>query len=109
MLTCVIPTLKQHIWVTGSLTMALLTCKLILLNLNKNILFVSLRVVHKMTREELEYLLRDKIPTLPKKARRVAEYLLSNMREVAFNSIGQVAEELQVSKAQLVRVARILQ
>ncbi len=61
-----------------------------------------------MTREELESLLRDKIPTLPKKARRVAEYLLSNMREVAFNSIGQVAQELQVSKAQLVRVARIL-
>lgn len=61
-----------------------------------------------MNREELESLLRDKIPTLPKKARKVAEYLLSNMREVAFYSIGEVAEKLNVSKAQLVRVARIL-
>lgn len=61
-----------------------------------------------MNREELESLLRDKIPTLPKKARKVAEYLLSNMREVAFYSIGEVADKLNVSKAQLVRVARIL-
>jgi len=61
-----------------------------------------------MTKEELESLLRDKIPALPKKARKVAEYLLSNMREAAFRSIGEVANELNVSKAQLVRVSRIL-
>ncbi|HXK99538.1 MAG TPA: MurR/RpiR family transcriptional regulator [Acetomicrobium sp.] len=61
-----------------------------------------------MTKEELESLLRDKIPALPKKARKVAEYLLSNMREAAFRSIGEVADELNVSKAQLVRVSRIL-
>jgi len=61
-----------------------------------------------MTKEELESLLRNKIPALPKKARKVAEYLLSNMREAAFRSIGEVADELGVSKAQLVRVSRIL-
>ena len=40
--------------------------------------------------------------------RRVAEYLLGNSSEVAFHSIGEVAERLSVSKAQLVRVARML-
>jgi DNA-binding MurR/RpiR family transcriptional regulator len=50
----------------------------------------------------------QKIPDMPNKARRVTEYLLSNMREAAFKSIGEVADELKVSKAQLVRVARVL-
>jgi DNA-binding MurR/RpiR family transcriptional regulator len=50
----------------------------------------------------------QKISTMPNKARRVTEYLLTNMREAAFKSIGEVADELNVSKAQLVRVARFL-
>jgi DNA-binding MurR/RpiR family transcriptional regulator len=50
----------------------------------------------------------QKLPNLPNKARRVTAYLLSNMRQAAFKSIGDVADELQVSKAQLVRVARVL-
>jgi DNA-binding MurR/RpiR family transcriptional regulator len=50
----------------------------------------------------------QKIPDMPNKAKRVTEYLLSNMREAAFKSIGEVADELSVSKAQLVRVARVL-
>jgi DNA-binding MurR/RpiR family transcriptional regulator len=50
----------------------------------------------------------QKIPDMPNKAKRVTEYLLSNMREAAFKSIGEVADELKVSKAQLVRVARVL-
>lgn len=45
---------------------------------------------------------------MPAKARRVVEYLLMHMREAAFVSIGEVADTLNVSKAQLVRVARIL-
>ena len=45
---------------------------------------------------------------MPNKARRVVEYLLSNMREAAFRSIGDVADDLGVSKAQLVRVSRML-
>lgn len=45
---------------------------------------------------------------MPNKARRVVEYLLSNMREASFRSIGDIAEELKVSKAQLVRVAQML-
>jgi DNA-binding MurR/RpiR family transcriptional regulator len=56
----------------------------------------------------LQDLVMGKIEDLPPKARRVAEYLLANMREAAFRSIGEVAEELRVSKAQLVRVARML-
>jgi DNA-binding MurR/RpiR family transcriptional regulator len=50
----------------------------------------------------------QKIPDMPNKAKRVTEYLLSNMREAAFKSIGEVADELKVSKAQLVRVSRVL-
>jgi DNA-binding MurR/RpiR family transcriptional regulator len=50
----------------------------------------------------------QKIPKMPNKAKRVTEYLLSNMREAAFRSIGDVADELRVSKAQLVRVSRLL-
>jgi DNA-binding MurR/RpiR family transcriptional regulator len=45
---------------------------------------------------------------MPNKAKRVTDYLLSHMREAAFKSIGEVADELNVSKAQLVRVARVL-
>ncbi|MDR2780313.1 MAG: MurR/RpiR family transcriptional regulator [Synergistaceae bacterium] len=57
---------------------------------------------------DLQNMMLQKLPNLPKKARRVTEYLLSNMRHAAFKSIGEVAGELQVSKAQLVRVARVL-
>jgi DNA-binding MurR/RpiR family transcriptional regulator len=57
---------------------------------------------------DLRNMMLRKLPDLPNKTRRVTEYLLSNMRYAAFKSIGDVADELQVSKAQLVRVARIL-
>lgn len=57
---------------------------------------------------QLQSLLLEKSLEMPKKARRVVEYLLSNMREASFRSIGEVATELQVSKAQLVRVAQML-
>ncbi|MDR1966895.1 MAG: MurR/RpiR family transcriptional regulator, partial [Synergistaceae bacterium] len=57
---------------------------------------------------DLQNMMLQKLPHLPNKARRVTAYLLSNMRQAAFKSIGEVAEELQVSKAQLVRVARVL-
>jgi DNA-binding MurR/RpiR family transcriptional regulator len=56
----------------------------------------------------LQDLMMRKVEELPTKARRVAEYFLANMREAAFRSIGEVADELKVSKAQLVRVARML-
>lgn len=65
-------------------------------------------MVFDMDSAHLQELMRDKLEGMPTKARRVVEYLLSNMREAAFRSIGEVAEELEVSKAQLVRVARIL-
>ncbi len=52
--------------------------------------------------------MQSKMTNLPNKAYRVVSYLLQNMREAAFRSIGDVAEELEVSKAQLVRVARML-
>jgi len=45
---------------------------------------------------------------MPNKARKVVDYILSHMREAAFMSIGEVAEHLEVSKAQLVRVSRML-
>ncbi|MDR1580071.1 MAG: MurR/RpiR family transcriptional regulator [Synergistaceae bacterium] len=57
---------------------------------------------------DLQNIMLRKLPGLPNKARRVTAYLLSNMRQAAFKSIGEVADELQVSKAQLVRVARVL-
>jgi len=57
---------------------------------------------------ELQKRLQDNLEGMPNKARRVVSYLLSNMREAAFKSIGDVANELDVSKAQLVRVARML-
>lgn len=61
-----------------------------------------------MDSTDLQSMMLQKIPDMPNKARRVTEYLLSNMREAAFKSIGEVADELRVSKAQLVRVARVL-
>lgn len=61
-----------------------------------------------MDSADLQNMMLQMIPDMPNKARRVTEYLLSNMREAAFKSIGEVAEELRVSKAQLVRVARVL-
>lgn len=61
-----------------------------------------------MDNEQLQNLLMEKAQTMPNKARRVAEYLLANMREASFRSIGDIAEELEVSKAQLVRVAQML-
>ena len=57
---------------------------------------------------ELEQRIRERLDTFPTKTRRVAEYLLGNSSEVAFRSISEVAEKLSVSKAQLVRVARML-
>ena len=61
-----------------------------------------------MDSSQLQTLFQEKMETMPNKARRVVEYLLSHMREAAFQSIAEVAQELQVSKAQLVRVARML-
>ncbi len=57
---------------------------------------------------ELQALIREKMDTFPTKTRRVAEFFLSNSSEVAFHSISEVADKLAVSKAQLVRVARML-
>jgi DNA-binding MurR/RpiR family transcriptional regulator len=61
-----------------------------------------------MEGSDLQNIMLRKLPNLPNKAKRVTAYLLSNMRQAAFKSIGEVADELQVSKAQLVRVARVL-
>ena len=61
-----------------------------------------------MVGTDLQNMMLQKLPNLPNKTRRVTAYLLSNMRQAAFKSIGEVADELQVSKAQLVRVARVL-
>lgn len=57
---------------------------------------------------ELQNLMQQQMSAMPTKARRVVEYLLGHMREAAFRSIGEVAGDLEVSKAQLVRVARML-
>ena len=61
-----------------------------------------------MDSTQLQNLLMEKAHTMPNKARRVAEYLLGNMREASFRSIGDIAAELKVLKAQLVRVAQML-
>lgn len=61
-----------------------------------------------MDSTQLQNLLMEKAHTMPNKARRVAEYLLANMRAASFRSIGDIADELKVSKAQLVRVAQML-
>ena len=53
-----------------------------------------------MDSTQLQNLLMERAHTMPNKARRVAEYLLANMREASFRSIGDIAEELKVSKAQ---------
>jgi DNA-binding MurR/RpiR family transcriptional regulator len=58
--------------------------------------------------EQMQALFREKMEGMPKKARRVVEYLLMHMREAAFRSIGDVADDLGVSKAQMVRVSRLL-
>jgi DNA-binding MurR/RpiR family transcriptional regulator len=54
-----------------------------------------------MDSAQLQAMLREKMEQMPNKARRVVEYLLSNTREAAFLSIGEVAEKLDVSKASL--------
>ena len=61
-----------------------------------------------MNNNKLQSRIREQISELPSKARRVAEYFLTSPSELAFLSIGEVAEKLNVSKAQLVRVARML-
>lgn len=61
-----------------------------------------------MEANHLQELLRDSLKSMPSKARRVVEYLLTHMREAPFISIGEVADQLDVSKAQIVRVARLL-
>ncbi len=61
-----------------------------------------------MDSPELQKKLAETAQTMPNKARRVTEYLLSNMREASYLSIGAIADKLHVSKAQLVRVAHIL-
>ena len=62
----------------------------------------------QMDMQALEGQIRDKLAAFPTKTRRVAEYILGNAPEVAFRSITEVADTLSVSKAQLVRVARML-
>lgn len=61
-----------------------------------------------MDAQALEKLIREKMSSFPTKTRRVAEYILGNPGEVAFRSISEVSDTLSVSKAQLVRVARLL-
>ena len=58
--------------------------------------------------QRLEDKIRGKLEHFPAKTRRVAEYILGNSPEIAFHSISETAEKLSVSRAQLVRVARML-
>ena len=58
--------------------------------------------------QRLEDNIRGKLSNFPAKTRRVAEYILGNAPELAFHSITETAEKLSVSRAQLVRVARML-
>ena len=58
--------------------------------------------------QRLEDRIRGKLNNFPAKTRRVAEYILGNSPEIAFHSISETAEKLSVSRAQLVRVARML-
>ena len=58
--------------------------------------------------QRLEERIRGRLNNFPKKTRRVAEYILSNSSEAAFSSISETAEKLSVSRAQLVRVSRML-
>ena len=61
-----------------------------------------------MDARHLEEQIRGKLNDFPAKTRRVAEYILGSSSEVAFHSISETAERLNVSRAQLVRVARML-
>ena len=56
----------------------------------------------------LEGELRANMNIFPSKTRRVAEYILGNSSELAFSSISETAAKLKVSRAQLVRVSRVL-
>ncbi|MBR6901548.1 MAG: MurR/RpiR family transcriptional regulator [Synergistaceae bacterium] len=58
--------------------------------------------------QRLEDRIRGKLNQFPSKTRRVAEYILGNSSEIAFHSISEVAERLSVSRAQIVRVSRML-
>ena len=58
--------------------------------------------------QRLEERIRGKLNFFPNKTRRVAEYILGNSSEIAFSSISETAQKLSVSRAQLVRVARML-
>lgn len=58
--------------------------------------------------QRLEDRIRGRLEDFPAKTRRVAEYILGNSPEIAFHSISETAEKLSVSRAQLVRVARML-
>jgi len=58
--------------------------------------------------QRLEDRIRGRLNNFPVKTRRVAEYILSNSSEIAFHSISEIAETLSVSRAQLVRVSRLL-
>ena len=58
--------------------------------------------------QRLEERIRGKLNFFPNKTRRVAEYILGNSSEIAFSSISDTAQKLSVSRAQLVRVARML-
>ncbi|MBQ7170583.1 MAG: MurR/RpiR family transcriptional regulator [Synergistaceae bacterium] len=58
--------------------------------------------------QRLEDSIRGRLSNFPAKTRRVAEYILGNSPEIAFHSISETAEKLSVSRAQLVRVARML-
>ena len=58
--------------------------------------------------QRLEDRIRGRLNHFPAKTRRVAEYILGNSPEIAFHSISETAERLSVSRAQLVRVARML-
>ena len=62
----------------------------------------------KMDAKLLEEQIRSRLNDFPAKTRRVAEYILGNSSEIAFHSISETAEKLNVSRAQLVRVARML-
>ena len=58
--------------------------------------------------QRLEDKIRGRLDRFPAKTRRVAEYILGHSPEIAFHSISETAEKLSVSRAQLVRVARML-
>lgn len=61
-----------------------------------------------MNFKRLEERIRERMNTFPAKTRRVAEYILGNSSEIAFHSISETASKLSVSRAQLVRVSRML-